>query len=940
MLSAGLRKWGIASFNPSARLTPRLYGTKMDSIVTPYAVSFVQRAFRNLPRRTDSVSRMNLELKETILLNHYKDAVANNLQSNELMTAIPGEWSLTKKISHLRALREKYYAMPVLTGHPTEILSEPMRQLIDRIVRQLLELGHYQRGTPEALALEQHITAGIIEVSQQSMLPAENLTPEEEILRQDHIYLSMMELWSDFKTRDAHQFVAEHGGELYDVVRALEDANKRSFQNVKSWGADRDGNEKKSAKTLALFTPGLQTAIIDLIRKRIEPLLTDIPKLQGAYDYLQRGKESIRDGIYFDAKGAQKAQKRLLTLLDTLIVTHAFDLNVYQQLVSLRDLVDIVGFTGHLKQFVRQTSKVNGTIFQEATVILSQHHPEIKAFMQGNAAQIRDYRDLEWTEKSTLHQYLRKDSKYFATLKSHADEFSAESIAELDVLAFVSKHRDMFSYILSDTEHSISLDEVVILFGFTAYRAGELPIDGVREAPVNLLPLFESPKDLARSEETLDAILSDPYLKSLIIELKELSYVAGPSDLGKEGGMFAHINLIISEIKAQNVLKKHQALDPRLADVQLRVLNGLGDDLSRRISESWAQLYATFQGVAGSKLGAVAGAVAYVTHVAGRPSENTCRAGEFESIEKNHPMEFALLQTLVEQMVAGYQTYNQHPASQALFKVLAISRLGPWLNTSSRGESKSATPSDITKSRAIGLVNYEITTFVFARIFMSANALCELPLEMQGHLPLLFEQSTTVREIVLKIIYSISISDFPRAWSNINPNGMPSREQIELWAAEFDDPTRVEKELHHTLAYLERQSHAILRAMTLFLPSVHQPQAHAYFDANAPLSRPSHELAIELLSCLGETDTQFKRLAEEIKYDLLPRYRRLARCLDEYQSSSEPTSMMTENAVLALRGDRRVAAGPQTISKMRVPLSQVLSFHEEQALTPNVPRGW
>jgi hypothetical protein len=512
------------------------------------------------------------------------------------------------------------------------------------------------------------------------------------------------------------------------------------------------------------------------------------------------------------------------------------------------------------------------------------------------------------------------------------DMFTADSLSELDVLAFVSKHRDMFSYILSDTEHSVSLDEVVILFGFTAYRAGDLSIDGVRQSPVNLLPLFESPKDLARSEETLDAILSDPYLKSLIIELKEFSYVAGPSDLGNEGGMFAHINLILAETKAQNILKKHQANDPRLAGVVLRVLNGLGDDFPRRISESRAQLYATFQGSAGNKLGAPMGQVAYVDSVAGRPSENTCRALEFEAIEKNYPTEFASLQTMVNNAVKGYQKYKNNPASQALFRALAIGGIGPWLNTSSRGESKSAVPTDITKSRAIGLVNYEIMTSVFSRIFMSANALCDMPPEMQQHLPLLFEQSTTVREIVLKIVYSLTISDFPRAWQKIRPEGVPSREQIEQWAAEFDDAGISKKSLHHTLAYLERQSHAVLRAMTFFLPPSHQAHAKAFHAANASLSRPSHVLALEWLSAIGVVDPQFKQLAEEIKYDLLPRHARLARCLDAYSERPEPSKEATENVVLALRGDRNVTAGPKTISKMRVPLVKLSLFQQDEGL--------
>ncbi len=923
MLSAVLRKSTVIP----ARYTPTLLSTHTSLSTSSYALSFLNRTFRYLPHRTDRSSRMNLELKEIIIRNHYREAVANEMSVSELIGAIPSKWSLAKKITYLRTLREKYYAMPVLTGHPTEILSEPMRILIDRIVAAMLVLNKQKRGTPEALSIEQHIAADVMAVYQQAMLPHENLTPEDEISRQDHIYLNMMESWSQFKLRDATQFVAHHGGDINEIISLLEEANKLSYQNVRSWGGDRDGNRKKSAKTIALFVPTLQTAIIKLFQARITPMLNELPQLQSTADYLERCIRAIHDGIYFDEPSAARAQKRFLTFLDKLIVTTAFETSTCNQLVALRDLVDIIGFKGHMQQFVRQSSKINGHIFQEFAHALSQHHPEIRALLTNNSGQVRDYRELEWSEKATLHQYVRKNSKYLVTLKRYAASFSADTISELEVLALVSKRRDMFAYILSDTEHTISLDEVVTLFGFSDYLAGNLAIDGIGNSPVNLLPLFESPKDLAQSAPTLDAILHDPYLKAIIIRLKEFSYVAGPSDLGNEGGIFAHINLILAEIKAQQVFKKHQEQDPQLANVTLRVLNGLGDDFPRRISESRAQLYATFQGSAGCKLGAPLGHIAYVENVAGRPSENTCRALEFEHLEKSHPTEFLLLQTLVEHAIKGYQAYKNNPCSKALFRALAMNQLGAYLNTSSRGESKSSLPTDITKSRAIGLVNYEIMTFILARQFMSANALCSLPPEMHHHLPLLFSKSTTIQEIVLKVIYSITVSDFPRAWNIIKPGDLPSQEQIEQWALAFDDPNITDKQLHHTLAYLERQSHEILRSMTLFFPVKYQAQISAFFDMNKPLSRPSHILALEILDAIGD----FKILADEIKFDLLPRYRRLAYCLDEYQAN--PTPKTAENAVLALRGDRRITAGPQAISKLRVPLHNVLQMHEEQEET-------
>jgi hypothetical protein len=64
-------------------------------------------------------------------------------------------------------------------------------------------------------------------------------------------------------------------------------------------------------------------------------------------------------------------------------------------------------------------------------------------------------------------------------------------------------------------------------------------------------------------------------------------------------------------------------------------------------------------------------------------------------------------------------------------------------------------------------------------------------------------------------------------------------------------------------------------------------------------------------------------LAQEIEEDLLPRYQRLAKAMDDYDKrsqdvTSEALAEMEENVVLALRGDRRITAGPKAISNMRV----------------------
>lgn len=64
-------------------------------------------------------------------------------------------------------------------------------------------------------------------------------------------------------------------------------------------------------------------------------------------------------------------------------------------------------------------------------------------------------------------------------------------------------------------------------------------------------------------------------------------------------------------------------------------------------------------------------------------------------------------------------------------------------------------------------------------------------------------------------------------------------------------------------------------------------------------------------------------VAQEIRDDLLPQFRLLSACIDLYQSTENPSVLMKQNIILAVRGNRRIMGGPKTISKKRSPLDEL-----------------
>jgi len=892
--------------------TPRFFSTPTAVTSSSSALQLISTIFNQQPQD------MHHELKKVIVLNHCKRAEDFNKKNSRLahlISNIPANWELQKKIDHVSTLLETYYAKPVITAHPTRVLSNEAVYCIDRIVTTLMTWSSYTRGSPGARALEKTIGADIHHLCQQSLLPSENLTPQQEVEFANYCLRNMLNGYPQFLTRVVTAFTQQHGGDPETVKHQLKSSVKRSFKEIGSWvPADFDGAPRKTAQTMERMVHVSQSAIIDLYLNRLEPLRHIHPKLQGAYDYLERCKQAMAFDISFNVKRGNTAQKRFIDLLDQAILSTT-DEHDQIKLIELKDLVEMAGFWGGLQEFVRQSSTVNTVVLDHFFQILAKHHAEINARMQQNNGSDRTYRTLNENEQTTLLQLLGLEPKYFATIKQHASQFPDEVIKELDRLNWVLKHQDIFrSYITSDTINIVTLKEVVVLFAFASYLKNTLHIGDINHSPVNLLPLCETPKDLAHLGAIIKGMFDDAHLRELIVSEGQLSFVAGPSDLGKVGGVFTLVQLILACKQAEDILQEYKARHPELEPVKLSILYGLGGDSKRRVSKAQRQLHSTFQGSDAQALAGCGAYVAYLEDVVGRPSENTLRAQEFRSLEQHYPADFAKLQQVVKIAVDGYQLFAEREDTKALFTALTVSNLGPRMNTSSRSEAKSTAWVDITKSRAIGLVNYQLMTLVLWDTFMSAAPLIHLDPTIRTRLPFLFEQSTVIQEIVYKIIYAIAVSDIPRAWIYLH-GSEPSATERGRWAANYDKPGIQEKQLYHTLAHIDASAYSILEAMVDFLPLDLQLQAKTYFRTNPTSSKPSHQVAIELLETIGSIDNSFKKLALEIRYDLLPRYNRLARCIDKYRE--DPTPSSAEHVILACRGDERLTAGPTEISDMR-----------------------
>lgn len=876
----------------------------------------------NLPRH----KTLNLDLKFSILQHAYNSVLKHDDTPSllfKLIESIPETLSLDAKLQWFSNKLFTYPAMPVITAHPTRVLSNEAMVKLTHIIDNLILLKQKKIPFEHVSAFKAQLAESIQTWVRDPIVPSTNLTPEDEAEFALFLYKRILATFPEFRQQVIQKFRHEHGGSETLVAHTLNDAIMMSYRHVFSWCmADFDGNDKRTKKTLETTLPSQQRAILELYTTSLARILKKLNEaqhpavfttLKEMHKYFNRcAHEAIQAGILFDLTASQKAKKRAKSDLENIASElsrseHLSDKALVQEIYALHDLIDLAGFFGGLKEYIRQTTHLNQRVLSDLVTVLAIYHKDIQSLMQN-----RSYTELPLAEKQNILRILRTKPRYFETLKQHTSWLQAETLQEMDRLSFVLNHNDLYrSYIGSETANKDNFDEVLILAGLAAYLVGSLRIGQIREYAFNPMPLFETRKDLERAGNVVLEMFEDPSIRNIIMTSGFFSYVGGPSDLGKESGLFVYFPLLQNQLRFLEILKAYQQTDPSLMHVTLRVLHGFGGDLKRRNGSSANELHSTQQGLeAWRVLGATGAYPAFLHRVAGLPSESYLRAQELARLQVNHPEAFNALNVMENASMTTYQTFMSSQENKNLLVKLTSLSLEKRLNISSRAGSK-INFEDPTNIRAIGVVNLYLITGISWDIFMSAVGLLDLPEDTTKHFPCLFNELTTMQDIVYKILFAIAVSNFPRAWERIN-----NKEDVSL---------------HATLAHIETSAARILMQSMLYFSPEQQKQATSYLREANQNKRPVHEMALGLMDALG--GDSLERLAKETR-ELLPHFERAADCIDMYRNN--PTPEHIENAILALRG-MPLAAGPDCITELTSQLREEQLIPQEKTLTSSPP---
>ena len=428
----------------------------------------------------------NLDIKFSILQHSYNSALKHAETPSQLyalIQSIPQNLLLDDKLQWFSKQLLTYRAMPVITAHPTRVLSNAAIIELTHITDRLMQLKQRKIPFEHVTAFKANLAQSIQTWADGPVVPKTHLTPEDEAKFALFIYKRILATFPVFRQQVLQTFRKEHGGSEAYVASKLNKTIMESHQNILNWvWADCDGNHRITKNTMRSIIPLQQNAILELYTTRLETILrkldatqhaSEFETLQNMYDYFQRCARSIHVGIWFDVENSKKTQRRVLPILKDLQVTFesspSTDEHILgQELSELHDLISLAGFFGGLKQYMRQTTQLNQRVINDLLTVLSNDYSNIQAFMNK-----RHYNTLSLDEKQTLLRWLRTEPRYFETLKQHQAQLHAETQQEIERLSFILEHADLFpNYITSDTENKTNFDEVVYCFVFLPFFQG------------------------------------------------------------------------------------------------------------------------------------------------------------------------------------------------------------------------------------------------------------------------------------------------------------------------------------------------------------------------------------------------------------------------------------------------------------------------------------
>ncbi len=240
-------------------------------------ISFIQAVFKQhlLTNNSSQTQKMAMALRQSILKNAFEEAVCNYQSPSRLfqqIESIPMTLSLDEKLSWLSKRLLKHAAMPVITVHPTNVLSNQSLFQLTHITDDLMQLYINAISDNELADFKSVLTSNIINWAKSRLVPKQHLTPEDEAEYALFLYQRVLASFPEFRKEVVNHFIDVYGGSEDIVITTLNKALTKSYRNIFSWCmADFDGNHNRTRKTIAnvIYLQNSISLTFNIIRKSL-----------------------------------------------------------------------------------------------------------------------------------------------------------------------------------------------------------------------------------------------------------------------------------------------------------------------------------------------------------------------------------------------------------------------------------------------------------------------------------------------------------------------------------------------------------------------------------------------------------------------------------------------------------------------------------------------
>jgi phosphoenolpyruvate carboxylase len=532
---------------------------------------------------------------------------AGHLQEGSLALAFERLHRADHRAADIAAVLAGAYVSPVLTAHPTEVQRKSILDA-ERAIATLLG-EREDLPTPDRLAdNEALMRARVTQLWQTRMLRIAKLTVADEVENALSYYTST--------------FLREIPRLYRDIERALPGHAVAPFLRMGQWiGGDRDGNPNVNASTLRHALSRQTEVALRFYLTEVHALGAELSisgtlapvtlEMTALADKSPDHNQHRSDEPYRRALIGMYA--RLAATLEKLTGTEALRHAVAPQdpyVTALEFLVDLQIIERSLKSHHAQAlvsarlaplmRAVQVFGFHLATLDLRQSsdkHEAVVAELLRVSRVEANYSALDEAARRRCLLALLNDTR---PLRVHGAAYSPLAIEELEIFqtahaALQSHGREAIRHcIISHTEEVSDLLEVLLLQKETGLMTGTL--DGVAQAALITVPLFETIADLRRSEPIMRDFYALPGILALMQNSgAEQDVMLGYSDSNKDGGSFTsnwelyRAEVALVDLFSQMGEKQEQV---HAAPIKLRLFHGRGGTVGRGGGPSYQAILA------------------------------------------------------------------------------------------------------------------------------------------------------------------------------------------------------------------------------------------------------------------------------------------------------------------------------------------------------------